>query len=184
MVLDALVSAHKGGRTLLRIKGFDAIDEVISSGDQWLVARARGRTITLRTVDGPRYSPAIYTLYRVEKLERIGIDLQRMDIREVRSIQPGHKWRAALSGLQDDGKALEPSPAHATHHPKHIPSRIHRARLASGMTRTELAERVGVSRQFLTRIEEGKAAPSVARLCELCDALGIEPGVLLMEVDG
>lgn len=46
-------------------------------------------------------------------------------------------------------------------------------------SRRDLAERTGISERFLADVEQGHANPSVLRLVELAEALGIEPGALL-----
>lgn len=63
--------------------------------------------------------------------------------------------------------------------PDSIPANLSRIRLAAGLTPTALAKAIGVSRQFVNRIESGEKVPSVARLCDLCAALGCDPADLL-----
>lgn len=46
-------------------------------------------------------------------------------------------------------------------------------------SRRDLAQRTGISERFLADIEQGMANPSVLRLVELAQALGMEPGALL-----
>ena len=65
--------------------------------------------------------------------------------------------------------------------PTEIGARIKLAREEWGETRTALAARLGISRQALTRFESGEQVPSVRRLCDICDALGLDPGALLRE---
>lgn len=43
-----------------------------------------------------------------------------------------------------------------------------------GLTQQELAEKIGVSREQVSRWERGKQNPSVDKLSEICRALGIE----------
>lgn len=64
--------------------------------------------------------------------------------------------------------------------PANIPRNLERLRTGADMTRTDLAARLGVSRQFVTNIENGSKSPSVARLCELCEALECSPSDLLL----
>ncbi|MBQ4264287.1 MAG: helix-turn-helix transcriptional regulator [Clostridia bacterium] len=47
-------------------------------------------------------------------------------------------------------------------------------------TQEELAECAGISKQFLSNLERGKAIPSVNTLMALCDALNITANDLLM----
>jgi len=65
--------------------------------------------------------------------------------------------------------------------PEHIGPNMERIRTGLSMTRTYLAERLGVSRQFLTTLEEGVKWPSVERLCDICEELGCDPRDLLTE---
>lgn len=61
----------------------------------------------------------------------------------------------------------------------HIGSRIRKKRELNGHTRTELANRLGVSHQFLARIEAGVSVPSVDRLLRIASELDVEPSALL-----
>lgn len=55
-----------------------------------------------------------------------------------------------------------------------IGQRVRAARLATGMTQAELAERIGSRQERITEIERDVyEAPSFARLCAIADALGI-----------
>lgn len=47
------------------------------------------------------------------------------------------------------------------------------------LTQEELAERAGISKQFLGNLERGKAIPSVNTLVALCDALNVTSNDLL-----
>ena len=47
------------------------------------------------------------------------------------------------------------------------------------MTQEVLAERAGISKQFLSRLELGKGIPSVETLLSLCEALELTPNDLL-----
>ena len=47
------------------------------------------------------------------------------------------------------------------------------------MTQEELAERAGISIQFLSVLERGKGVPSVPTLLSLCSALNVTPNDLL-----
>lgn len=46
-------------------------------------------------------------------------------------------------------------------------------------TQEVLAERTGISKQFLSRLERGKGIPSVETLMSLCNALDLTPNDLL-----
>ena len=47
------------------------------------------------------------------------------------------------------------------------------------LTQEQLAERAGISQQFLSRLERGIAVPSVATIMSLCDAMDLEANNLL-----
>jgi transcriptional regulator with XRE-family HTH domain len=48
-----------------------------------------------------------------------------------------------------------------------------RLRLAAGLTQEKLAERSGLSQQYLSDLERGKLNPTVVTLYELAEALGV-----------
>lgn len=54
---------------------------------------------------------------------------------------------------------------------------IHRYRL--NLTQDQLAEKAGVSKQFICNIECGRAVPSLKTVLSLCDALSVTPNDLL-----
>lgn len=54
---------------------------------------------------------------------------------------------------------------------------IHRHRL--NLTQAELAEKAGLSKQFIGNIEGGKAIPSLNTILSLCLALDVTPDALL-----
>jgi transcriptional regulator with XRE-family HTH domain len=51
--------------------------------------------------------------------------------------------------------------------------RLRHAREANRMTLGDLAERSGVTKSFLSRVERNETSPSVASLVAICDALGL-----------
>ena len=52
-------------------------------------------------------------------------------------------------------------------------------RLIQKMSQAELAEKCGVSRQFIDQIERGRAVPSMKTLEALAVAFGVKPSDLL-----
>lgn len=66
-----------------------------------------------------------------------------------------------------------------TYDPKHIARNVEWFRTRREWTRAELGERLGVSRQFVTKIETGAKVPSAGRVCELCGVLECSPGELM-----
>jgi transcriptional regulator with XRE-family HTH domain len=55
------------------------------------------------------------------------------------------------------------------------------ARRDAGLTQAQLAEAVGSSAATISHYETGHRVPSLARLCELADALGVTVGSLLRQ---
>lgn len=60
---------------------------------------------------------------------------------------------------------------------------IRKARRRADLSVSELAARLDVSRQWLTRVEMGQTAPSLARLVQIADALDAPPSALLPPAD-
>ncbi|WOF22435.1 XRE family transcriptional regulator [Microbacterium betulae] len=60
---------------------------------------------------------------------------------------------------------------------------IRRLRTRAGLTTRELAARAEMSQPFLSQIERGSSAPSMASVYRLARALGVRPGDLLPSVD-
>lgn len=60
-----------------------------------------------------------------------------------------------------------------------IGERIKHARKARHMTQEELAEKLGVSIAFLSRIERGSSQINLKRLSQLCGILGTTEGEIL-----
>lgn len=52
------------------------------------------------------------------------------------------------------------------------------------MTQELVAEKLGVSRQAVSKWEQGKAEPSTTNLVKLAHLYGVDPADLLREVDG
>jgi len=57
--------------------------------------------------------------------------------------------------------------------------RLKKLREARGWTQTELAEKVGVARNTITRLEIGSSRPSLALLERIAKALRVKVGELL-----
>jgi transcriptional regulator with XRE-family HTH domain len=57
---------------------------------------------------------------------------------------------------------------------------IARARIARGLTQTQLAERAGTSQSSIARLESGKGAPSLSYLTRVAHALGLRVEVRLV----
>src|SRR5882672_9769361 len=54
-----------------------------------------------------------------------------------------------------------------------IGSRLRAARAGAGLTLADVAARVGISEGFLSKLERGQAAASIANLIQLTDTLGL-----------
>jgi transcriptional regulator with XRE-family HTH domain len=57
---------------------------------------------------------------------------------------------------------------------KLVGENVKTARIASGMTQEELAERSGFSQQYLSGLESGKRNPTIVTIYELARALGVD----------
>lgn len=60
-----------------------------------------------------------------------------------------------------------------------IGGRIKEARRACNMTQEQLAEKMGVSIAFLSRIERGSSHPNLKRLGQIAGLLGVSEGYIL-----
>lgn len=61
-------------------------------------------------------------------------------------------------------------------------NRIKELRKARGLTQTELAERAGVSQQYIARLEKGNVkSPNLLNGLRLAAALGVEPEELISD---
>lgn len=60
-----------------------------------------------------------------------------------------------------------------------IGARLREARLRQGLSLSELAERTGLTKGFLSQVERDLTSPSVGSLVRLCDSLNIGAGELL-----
>ena len=64
-------------------------------------------------------------------------------------------------------------------HFKIIGQNISDCRKELNLTQEQLAERAGISQQFLSKLENGKGVPSVETIMSLCDAMNLEANKLL-----
>lgn len=62
--------------------------------------------------------------------------------------------------------------------------RIRRLREDKGWSLTDLAERAGISRSYLSQIERGESEPTQGKIIQLADALGALPSELYGEEPG
>ena len=62
-----------------------------------------------------------------------------------------------------------------------IGTRLRHAREASQLSLTEVAERSGLSKGFISRVERDETSPSVVSLIALCDAIGLTMEMLFKE---
>lgn len=60
-----------------------------------------------------------------------------------------------------------------------IGERIKKARKAKHMTQEKLAEQIGVSIAFLSRIESGNSKINIKRLSQICEILDLTEGEIL-----
>lgn len=57
--------------------------------------------------------------------------------------------------------------------PKRLGNRIRELRARAGLTQAQLADRVDISHEFMSRLERGLKAPSLNTVEKVADALGI-----------
>lgn len=60
-------------------------------------------------------------------------------------------------------------------------ARIRELRLAADMTQEDLAEHCGLFRTYMSRIETGRANPTLTMIHALAVALGVSPGALFTD---
>ena len=51
---------------------------------------------------------------------------------------------------------------------------IKKKRKEKGLTQTDLAEALGIKRQYISAIEQGKRVPTIKTLVRICEALELE----------
>ena len=60
---------------------------------------------------------------------------------------------------------------------------IRRRRKEAGLTQKQLAEWVGVQRNYIVSLEQGRRNPTITVLVKIADELGTVPSVLLKELE-
>lgn len=60
---------------------------------------------------------------------------------------------------------------------------IQRRRAALGLSQEAFADRVGVHRTFMSTVERGRTNLSLDNLERIAQALGVPPGILLLDAD-
>ena len=63
--------------------------------------------------------------------------------------------------------------------PRQLGQRLAKLRRAQGLSRYGLAKQLGLSRDYLGRVERGQSSPTVAMLQRIAKALHIQPATLL-----
>ena len=66
----------------------------------------------------------------------------------------------------------------------HVSSRTRALRMERGITVKELADRCGIERSNLSRLEAGRTSPTLRTLCMICYAIDAEPVELFAEERG
>jgi transcriptional regulator with XRE-family HTH domain len=59
---------------------------------------------------------------------------------------------------------------------------VHDLRMKKGWTIVKLAQRSGLSRQYLTILEQGGNVPSISTVLELADVLGADPAEIMRQL--
>jgi transcriptional regulator with XRE-family HTH domain len=60
---------------------------------------------------------------------------------------------------------------------------LRKLRLKAGLTQEEVASRAGVSREYVSMLESGKNAPTIAVFIRLCHAVGASPSDVIAVLD-
>ncbi len=63
--------------------------------------------------------------------------------------------------------------------PRQLGQRLAKLRRAQGLSRYGLAKQLGLSRDYLGRVERGQSSPTVAMLQRIAQALHVRPATLL-----
>jgi XRE family transcriptional regulator, regulator of sulfur utilization len=63
--------------------------------------------------------------------------------------------------------------------PRQLGQRLTKLRRAQGLSRYALAKQLGLSRDYLGRVERGQSSPTVAMLQRIAQALRVRPATLL-----
>jgi transcriptional regulator with XRE-family HTH domain len=58
---------------------------------------------------------------------------------------------------------------------------VRQLRTSAGITQEELAFKAGIDRTYASQIERAIANPSLGIICQIADALGCKPEVLLLK---
>ncbi|MDB5298103.1 MAG: family transcriptional regulator [Phycisphaerales bacterium] len=62
-------------------------------------------------------------------------------------------------------------------------SELQTARAAAGLTQEELAAKAGVSREYVSLLENGRKSPTVHVLLRLCRAMGVAASDVIARVE-
>lgn len=62
---------------------------------------------------------------------------------------------------------------------KKVSARLKRMRLENEMTQGQLAEKAGLERKTINRIENGHFSPNLSSLIRICGALKVKPAEIL-----
>ncbi|MCA8449004.1 helix-turn-helix domain-containing protein [Burkholderia vietnamiensis] len=63
-----------------------------------------------------------------------------------------------------------------------IGPRLAERRREIGLTQTRMAERMGIAEESLSRLESGRVTPTIERLIQFCDVLGLSLDDVLLQV--
>lgn len=62
-------------------------------------------------------------------------------------------------------------------------SKIRRMRIIKFRTQTAFAARIGSSQSWVSEIESGRKRPSLAKMCDMADALGVNVEEIILSDD-
>ncbi len=93
----------------------------------------------------------------------------------------GRKSSNILRIVHNQGRAADDHSVKKKEHEVRIGAHLRHARLAMNYSLRQLAEAVGCSESFVSKIENNKVRPSIAMLHSMCSELGINVGTLFAE---
>ena len=60
---------------------------------------------------------------------------------------------------------------------------LQRNRIAAGLTQEQLADKAGIDRTHVSKLERGKQSPTVDTLLRLCHAMGVSASVIIAAIE-
>lgn len=113
----------------------------------------------------------VFDLYK--RRELLYIKAIKLDSRQNREAFKSHFFEIDGKNVIIKSQIKEPS--------NDIGGQLKEARISVGITQQELANKIHLSRSFISQIENDQISPSLSSFLHICSTLGIDPGNLLKE---